>query len=187
MSESNTPMAVATIRTDAPNTPDDVIDIWLVPHFNRFGWPPTQSNQWQYVLGRGNDLGWLKSLAWTKSTIALSPELLSPKGLETVVTLSRTHLLSETTALSMMSDSYARFRSCCDYLKQHGRFPRPIILGASRDGFDVLDGNHRLTAYFYLYGYFEVEKEETPALNVSERQEVWIASSPTGRMLWNSE
>ena len=41
MSESNTPMAVATIRTDTPNTPDDVIDISLVPHFKRFGWSPT--------------------------------------------------------------------------------------------------------------------------------------------------
>ena len=72
-------------------------------------------------------------------------------------------------------------------MKEHGHFPRPIILGTNRNGFDVLDGNHRLTAYFYLYGYFQVENDETPALNVSEQQEVWIASSPTGRMLWNSE
>lgn len=187
MSESNTQIALEAIRTDIPNTPDDVIDIWLIPHFKRFHWPPTAGNEWRYVLGLGNDLAWLQSLTWAKSIVALSPKLLSPKGLETVVTLSRTHLLGEATAISTMSDSYARFRRCCNFLKQHGSFPRPIILGTSRDGFDVLDGNHRLSAYFYLYGYFDVENDETPALNVSEQQEVWIASHPTGRMMWNSD
>jgi hypothetical protein len=49
-------MIPAVIKNDLPQTPDDVIDIWLTTHFERFGWPPRISNEWRYILGLGNDL-----------------------------------------------------------------------------------------------------------------------------------
>ena len=90
----------------------------------------------------------------------------------------RGHILQELTHLSMMSDGTQRFRNCCAYLKTHGVYPHPIVLQRTDAGYFVLDGNHRLAAYFYLYGYFVVENDETPDFNVRELQEAWITVSP---------
>ncbi len=76
-----------------------------------------------------------------------------------------------------MSDGPERFNSCCTYMKEHGVFPQPIMLLSTPNGYDVLDGNHRLAAFFYLYGYFNIENAEIPCLKVANEQEVWIAKN----------
>jgi hypothetical protein len=171
-------MTIEAIKADLPNFPEEVIDGWLMTHFKRFGWPPKVGNDWRYILRPGNDLSYLQNLKWQKKKIKLTPSLLSPDDLYAVTSLFRSHVLKQTTFFSvMMSDGHERFKSCCAYLKEHGRFPKPVVLEMRPEGLWILDGNHRMTAFLYLYGYFKIEDPSIPCLNVQDEQEVWMATS----------
>lgn len=169
-------MNIPLIKTDLPETPDEVIDIWLSTFFRRFGWPPRNDNDWRYVLRGSKDLAYLQSLQWEKKAIELRPDILHPEDLNIIIGLFSTHVLGQRTVFSSMSDGARRFNAAKDYLKENGVFPRAIVLGSSSQGYHVLDGSHRMTAFLYLYGFFNVQNEEVPCLNVKQLQEVWIGS-----------
>ena len=170
-------MSIDIMKADLPDMPDEVIDGWLATHYNRFGWPPRVDNEWRYVLRPGNDLSYLQGLKWQKEAMHLPPQALSPKDLQIVTDLYETHVLNRQTFYTMMmSDGRERFTRCCEYLKEHGTFPHPVILQRRTEGFWILDGNHRLTAYFHLYGYFNVGSPESFNLAVKQQQEFWVAS-----------
>ena len=76
-----------------------------------------------------------------------------------------------------MIDGAEGFTNCCTFLKQHGVFPWPIILEKLNTGYRVLDGSHRICAFFYLYGYFNVDNDETPCLDIKAQQAAWIANN----------
>ena len=102
--------------------------------------------------------------------------MLAPSCLKRISDLSRTYLLGAVTPFSVMSDGPDRFRRCCEYLKVHHIFPRPVVLLETPVGFDVLDGNHRVSAFFYLWGCFNVDTPQTPDLTILDQQPVYIAS-----------
>jgi hypothetical protein len=164
------------MQADLPNMPTDVIDIWLSTFYNRFGWPPELDNEWRYVLGQGNDLAFLQKLAWQQQEIQLSPELLEPSSRQMIVDLFRTYVLGHTTIYTSMSDGPERFRSCCEFIRSHKKFPRPVVLRQSTNGYHILDGNHRLTAFFYLFGWFNIKNDETPDPELSDVQTTWIGT-----------
>jgi hypothetical protein len=169
-------MSIDKIKADLPDMPDEVIEDWLLTHHKRFGWPPRVDNDWRYVLRQGNDLGYLQGLKWYKETFHLSPDMLSPKDQEIIIGMLRAHVLNEANFYSMMSDGMDRFESCLQYIKANGVFPKRPILQRHPEGVWILDGNHRLTAYFYLYGYMNVNIPGIPDSNVKEMQEFWVAS-----------
>jgi hypothetical protein len=169
-------MDMSVIRTDLPNTPNEVISVWLSTHFKRFGWPPRVDNDWRYVLGLGRDLQFLQSLRWTKQSVKPTPRMLAEPALATIIGLFQTYVLKQTTVYSAIGDGLERFDSCCAYLRERGVFPQPVVLLSSPDGHTVLDGNHRMTAFFYLYGYFRIDHEGIPCLKVTAEQEAWIAT-----------
>ncbi len=69
-------MDLSFLKADLPNTPEEVISVWLLTHFKRFGWSPQVDNDWRYILGLGNGLQFLQGLNWNKATIALTPNML---------------------------------------------------------------------------------------------------------------
>lgn len=171
-------MAVEMIGADLPNLPKEVIEVWLLPHFNRFNvWPPTIDSEWHFVLGRGRDLEYLRSTSWRKELLDLSPSSFSPLGWQAIHGLFVTHVLHRVTAYSVMTDSFDRFQACVEYLRENGIFPKPVILNDTGSGFEVWDGNHRLTAFFYLFGYFNIDDPTIPCLNVKQSQVAWICRS----------
>lgn len=171
-------MTVELIAADLPNIPEEVVEIWLLPHYNRFKvWPPTLDSEWRFVLGRGRDLKYLRSTSWRRELVDLSPSLFSPLGWRAIHGLFVTHILHRVTEYSVMTDSFDRFQSCVQYLRENGVFPKPVILNDTASGFEVWDGNHRLTAFFYLYGWFKINDPTVPCLNVEQSQAVWICES----------
>ena len=165
------------ISRDLPAVPDQLVDGWLLPFTSRVGWPPTKGNDWRYILGLHRDLEYLQRCTWERKTIAISPSIFVRRDLGIVVNLFRTHVLKEATIFSdSMSDGLARFTSCKDYLTEHGSFPWPVVIESSREGYHILDGYHRLSAYCYLFGYFKIENEEVPCLKVAAEQQVWIGT-----------
>lgn len=167
------------IQRDLPDLPHDVAEKWLLPmtHRPNFGWPPTLTSEWRFVLGRGNDIAYLKALSWKQHELALKPTMLRPEDMKMIIGLFQAHVLKQPNLYSAsMSDGAERFRKCCDYLKEHGTFPWPVVLQGIEGVYRVLDGAHRLCAFFYLYGYFNIQNEETPSLKVAEKQAYWIAT-----------
>ena len=168
-----------SIQRDLPHLPPDVAEKWLLPmaHRPNFGWPPTLGSEWRFVLGRGNDLAYLQGLAWRQEELELKPAIFDSKDMKMIISLFQAHVLKQPNIYSIsMSDGMERFRKCCEYLKNHGTFPWPIILQNLGMKYRVLDGAHRLCAFFYLYGFFNVENEEVPCLLVEARQPAWVAS-----------
>lgn len=159
---------IELIKSDLPNTPDDVIDVWLLPHSKRqgFGWPPRIDNEWRYVLGLGRDLSYFQKMHWELREIKITPENLTPNSLSLIQSLYQVHSLK---GLERVANSMA-------YIKEHGKFPRPIVLEETSKGYDILDGSHRITAYFYLYGWFVTEDKNVPYINVTDTQIIWVGN-----------
>ncbi len=167
------------IQNDLPGMPAEIIDIWLEPLSRRknVGWPPTAENDWRFILGRERDLTYLQSLKWKRVELEIKPSLFIKRDINIIVELYHSYVLEETTIYSLsMSDGKDRFQQCCSYLKKHGVSPKPVILEQTTEGIHVFDGYHRLCAFFYLYGYFKIENDEVPCLNVLPNQEVWLSS-----------
>ncbi len=165
---------------DLPNFPEDVVEQFLLPYAEELGWPPGKcendpSNRWKYIL-RLNDLTYWRQLKWNKKTLKLLPHKLLPKDIETVVDLMRSNVLEQTTLLSItMPDSKERFERICTYLKNEGVYPGTVAIEQMGDRFRIIDGCHRLAAYFYLCGWFKIEDDKVPCLSVMEEQEYWVA------------
>ena len=164
------------MQADLPHMPSDIINTWLIPHYNRFGWPPKIDNEWRFILGPGNDLSFLQQLTWHHQEIALTPQKLKSSDRQRIIDMFRTHVLGQRTIYSSMCDGPERFRNCCDYIKSNKKFPHPVVLMQRPDGYEVFDGNHRLTSFFYLYGWFKVENDETRDPALSDVQCCWIGS-----------
>jgi hypothetical protein len=156
--------------------PDEIIDMWLVPQYRRFGWPPTLTNDWRYVLLPGNDLRFLQNIVWKQEPVSLSPQRLEPTSQQMISDMFRTYVLNRITAYTAIVDGPQRFRSCCEYIKANKVFPRPVALLETINGFRVLDGHHRLTALFYLYGCFEIDNDETSDPTISDTQTAWVGT-----------
>ena len=176
----NTGIDIATlnrVRADLPNTPDEIIEIWLSTFIGRFGWPPALGNGWKYVLRGSKDLSYLKSLQWQKTDIELSPSVLSPRDLRTVIDLYRTHILRHSTEYVLMTDGKSRYDSIVAYLNEHSTFPKPIALIEEGNTYGILDGNHRMSAYLYQCGYFRGTSETDINISLGTKHSVWIAKT----------
>lgn len=168
------------IKDSLPYTPTDIIDIWLAPIAKNYGWPPSQYNNWRYVLGKERRLEYLQCLDWTLNDIELIPKMIIPHDFDIVTELFKSYVLKQKTIYSMtMPDGFDRFQKCCEYIKSNGIFPRPIIIENINNLYHIFDGYHRLTAFFYLYGFFNVSKKDVHSLKVQSIQKAWIAKKRT--------
>ena len=78
------------------------------------------------------------------------------------------YLKNPATAQVPWEDGKARVDACLSHLKKYGTFPYPVVLEKKvPHGYWVLDGNHRLAAYFYL-------RYEVSSGGVAEKQMAWV-------------
>lgn len=165
-----------------PNFPEDVVEQFLLPYAEDFGWPPGKcendpSNQWNPIL-RSNDLNYWQQVKWNKKTLKLSPHKLMPEDIRIVVTMMRAHVQGQINMYSIPSfKSKERFERICAYLKNEGVYPRTVAIEQMGERFRIIDGFHRLAAYFYLRGWFKIKNDKLPCLSVKEEQEYWVAEA----------
>lgn len=72
-------------------------------------------------------------------------------------------------------DLSERFNRILDHFREHGVYPSPPALLLEDGGLTILDGNHRMSAYFYAYGYFMLDPGEELQLRTQDLQSYWIA------------
>lgn len=77
---------------------------------------------------------------------------------------------------SSIKDLSERFNRIVGYFGEHGVFPSPPALLVEDGKLTILDGNHRMSAYFYAFGYFTLDPGTDLQLRTRELQTYWIAS-----------
>jgi hypothetical protein len=74
-------------------------------------------------------------------------------------------------------DLKERIDRVAEHISKTGRIPRPPALLKRNDQFEVLDGNHRLAAYFYTYGYFNIPINSAWEVRADDDQEYWVSDA----------
>ena len=145
--------SLATLKESLPNFPDEVLETWLLPFAKLRGWPPflsdgvTPSHDWAYLLLAEPYAYWI-SLEWNIETISLEPGELTPGSSYTVGQLGMARFMGERNTYSDIDNSQQRFDRVLKYVREKKSYPVPPVLVRRADGLHVVDGNHRVTAYF---------------------------------------
>lgn len=170
---------LADLQRTLPNFPPPILEDWLLPYAQTAGWPPALDDisppegRWRYLL-KIRPLGYWKSIRWTEVTKHLSIHQLEKSYQDISVQIVLGALKGQRNLYSdSIKDLPQRFNSIVTYLRENGNFPRPPVLLAEPSGLAVVDGNHRLAAYFYCYGYFKFEVSDDLLLKAKELQTYW--------------
>lgn len=148
-------MQIEAIKASFPNFPDQVIESWLLPFAIERGWPPyladghTASKGWEYLLLMKPKAFW-RACTWNLLSIDLADSDLARGSASAIAQLGMAVLANEQNLYSDIVNSKERFLMAFSYLFKNHQHAAPPILVRQENGFLVVDGNHRLAAYFYL-------------------------------------
>jgi hypothetical protein len=148
--------------------PCQVCELWLDPIVERYGWPfqsvdeTTHGTEWRWVLPRMN-LRQLAEFEWKREDVDFATKPLCQESLRTIRGLYQQHVLGLDTLFTSVAATQERFRACAEFILEHHTLPQPVILRDLGDSFELLDGNHRITAMLSV------------GLNVAFHVPAWIA------------
>jgi len=169
------------LKQDLPNFPEEVLTDWLEPFARTNGWPPVLDScqlpqgRWKYIL-IGRPLGYWQSLRWEKVERHLSVQDLSTREQEKIVKMALAAVAGQVNIYSdSIPDLKQRFFNVVSYLVEHGTLPKAPSLIQDPDGIQIMDGNHRIAAYLYCYGYFRLELDPNTQLATKAQQQFWVA------------
>jgi len=173
---------LSTLKATLPNFPDQVLETWLQPYANSEGWPPietalgTLSGRWHYLLKR-KPLTYWQALTWTRVKRHISIQELNHRTQDILIQMVLGAVQGQYNLYSAsISDLSERFKRILNYFGEHGIFPIPPVLLVEDGKLTILDGNHRMSAYFYAYGYFTLNPGADLQLRTQELQSYWIAN-----------
>ena len=137
------------IKRDLPGFPDEVIETWIMPLAEDAGWPPVIFSRWDRILMH-RPLTFWRALEWEKRRVPLSSLLIEPDSLRRIQGLIDANVNGVNNVFAQqISDTGDRFRGILRYIHQHERLPVPPVLLQVGLQYAVLDGDHRLAAYFH--------------------------------------
>jgi len=172
---------IKLIKDSLPNFPDEVIKEWLLPFAESEGWPPQLGydgvplNQWRYLLGL-RPFVLFQRLDWKKEYKHISIHEIVIEYQQALVQIFEAAILGRQNIMSSrISNLKERFESVVRYIKTHGSMPKAPALLLEKGKYYILDGNHRLSAYYYCCGYFKVDVESELMLTKENKQNYWIA------------
>lgn len=179
------------IKASLPNFPDCVIENWLLPFAEDIGWPPKELDgflidRWRDLLGQRTDLEYWKNVKWKLIEMEIIPpdfESESKDKIEKIIefcVFDRPNWLSD--AIPSMK---RRFDSLVRYIKENGVYPIPPVIIDKKEGLCLIDGNHRLSAYYYCAGLLTKVPEEMVRNSTPKNQKYWIGLCPNKAMKRN--
>lgn len=174
---------VEDLKAWLPNFPDEILGDWLMPYAKSEGWPPADhvdsapAGRWRYLLGL-RTIAELREISWQEEHRHISIHELRPDYRDISVEMTLAAVAKQTNLYSVsIPDLSERFNSILAHLRKHGSLPAPPVLLSGHDGLQVLDGNHRLAAYFYAYGYFKLPLDEEALSSTTSAQRLWVGTS----------
>ncbi|MBU1181670.1 MAG: ParB N-terminal domain-containing protein [Proteobacteria bacterium] len=167
---------ISLIKDTLPNFPDEVIRDWLLQYAKAYGWPPeldvdgVPSNGWKLLLD-SRPLSFFQMLDWKKECKHIPINEIAIKSQEALCMIFDSVISKRQNILN----SKRRFENIVSNIKSNGLIPKVPALLFDNNKYFILDGNHRLAAYYYCYGYFQVELDSDLMLMTKEKQHYWIA------------
>ncbi len=139
------------IQEDLPNFPADVIDQWLLPFAETDGWPP-DAPRWKHLL-TNTDLNYWRTVNWALEEVALEELPFTSKAADQINGLIEAYVdgVQNDFALALGARGLERFQFQQNLLQQAVPL-RSVVLVNHGEGFDVMDGNHRLAGSVLISG-----------------------------------
>ncbi len=168
------------IQASLTNFPDEIIEHWLLPFAETEGWPPveidgTLTGRWRHLLGTQTNLDYWRNIEWKKEEIDLLPEDFNEASQKQVMQIIESAVFGIQNIMSLsIRDLKDRFNSIVTYFAQHGVFPIPPVLVIENGKYKLLDGNHRVAAYFYCAGYITKSPPQEIVLRTKLKQLAWV-------------
>ncbi len=174
-------VSVAYIKNDLPGWPDEVVREWLHYFANEpdLGWPPPEplgQHRWSDILG-GRPLSWWRNVSWQKETVTCALEKLSEKSREIV-----SSTIKEVGKAPADDDTRRRFKRAMDYILDTGAFPSSIVAMPVPSGLEILDGNHRMSAFCGAQLMTDAAYERLNKTRPALEQVVWVGSHADGEV-----
>jgi hypothetical protein len=137
-----------------PNMPAEVREMWLDSVAAGYGWPfdslddPTEDTPWFHVFCKFPLKVWA-AVEWELREIDITKNPLRPSSHLAIMSIQQQHK-GLSTIVAGVVDTEKRFRACADFIQANGSIPKPIVGIFRPDGFDIVDGNHRVAALQHL-------------------------------------
>jgi hypothetical protein len=174
-------VSVSDIKADLPNFPDEVIEDWLLYFANEpnVGWPPPVplgDHRWAGILG-DRPLSWWRRLTWNKEWVNCGYYSLARKTCGVVK-----KMMKDITSGAVSADEKRRYTQAFQHILENGTFYRPLVAMKLSGTLLVLDGNHRIGAFYGLQigpdEFFAKGDRRRPQLG----QEAWVGKHPDGEV-----
>lgn len=151
-----TDVQIRRIQQDLPAFPAEMINEWLGPYVRSEGWPPNSprdavpTDRWQCLLGMRSVSYWA-SFTWMRAMITPTIEDIASDSSQTLVQLITGYVDGIPNIYTeQIPNGKQRFQSVLRYISENHAFPGLPVLATQESGYEVLDGNHRMAAYFTL-------------------------------------
>ncbi len=158
-------MSLADAKKIMVKMPAEVFDGWLGSLIDEDGtrdeWPfktayaPTNGTIWRQYLD-GHTIKTISDLAWKREQIPGVSALFNPSARERIKWIIDAHIHGRLTPVAKLKEGKAGesfFRSR-EFIKRTGRLHTPPILIKQFQGYQIMDGNHRLAALFSIPNSF---------------------------------
>jgi hypothetical protein len=166
-------LTVVDLKKDLPNWPLAILDDWLLYFANEpnLKWPPPEplnEHRWSRILG-GRPLSWWKNVTWKKEKVNCALDSLCPKSRNlTIETHNDVHL-------GRADDvEKRRYKMPMQYILEHGVFLNALVAMKIPSGLLVLDGYHRMAAFYGLQLLPDAFFEKPNRKKASLEQDAWI-------------
>lgn len=170
---------IEQVEEALPNFPQDIIEQWIGYYAQSEGWPPGDppEGRWSNLLGN-RGLSYWQGVEWHLET--LSPDVieLTPNCEELIEQIKAAHAEGADNAYStyMGQEARDRFHNIIWYLRNEGVLPRPPVLLNHEGAYEILDGNHRVSAYQLWVNWKDKEifQREPFPVDLAEAVDFWV-------------
>jgi hypothetical protein len=152
-----------TARHLLPQMPEEIFSLWFDGRIKANGWPPN-GVAWKGALREKSIEYWAK-LQWNKCLVKIDYDLLTELSKEIIDSLTEANFHNKPNYYSdYLPNSKSRLDKITKFIKINSKLPNPLIFIYENGKYEIVDGSHRLTAFFQL---------QKPN-NLSRKQEAWI-------------
>lgn len=147
--------AFAHSRMIFPSFPEEVFTLWLEDRIRSNGWPPCGPEWLGFLFGES--ITFWQNLHWEERTMTLGVADLAPRSKMLVSQIFEAGIGRKNLMADYIPNTAERFLSCVQFICDNNSVPGKILLLASHDGYEVIDGNHRIAALLTVQSQFSAK------------------------------
>lgn len=143
------------IQSLFPAMPPDVLNLWLGPGVDNYGWPfqsvldSITDSEWSgFLLGRS--LSFWSQVEWRLLALTVNPAIFHPDTISRFDWIIDNCAFGEETPTANLQNTKQRFWAATSFIRANQAMPQPLVALFNGCDFTILDGNHRLAAAVFL-------------------------------------